>query len=193
MMGSRKVGDGACDSATNRGSVSPGDGTSVVAQGVPWTPAAIPASCRCDRGGCLYAEMAGCDGGRDETAHKAASSSRSRPPPPPGPSGLSHSHLVTIISPGRELSSSRILLSPPPGLLLTTGHHWGWRGGWGVGVPHHPPTHPGPTHPLPCTPKRWAKFSSRPSADQTFSLAPLAPISLNGPPPWTHAPTQPPP
>ena len=53
-------------------------------------------------------------------------------------------------------------MDPNPGLLLTTRHHWA-----GGGVPHHPPT--------PCPSKDWAKFSSGPSADQKFSLVPLAP------------------
>ena len=69
---------------------------------------------------------------------------------------------------------------PPPGLLLTTRHHLGG-GGDGKGVPDHTPSPLGPTiHPSTPVPlKHWAKFSSRPLADQKFSLAPLAPISLD--------------
>ena len=59
--------------------------------------------------------------------------------------------------------------SAPQGL----GGGWGWRG-----VPPHPP------HPLGPPPLQdWAKFSSRPSADQKFSLAPSAPIKTPTPPP----------
>ena len=54
------------------------------------------------------------------------------------------------------------------GLLFTTRHHW-------ERAPHHPPTHPRPPGPL----NDWAKYSSGPSACQNFSLAPLAPISLD--------------
>ena len=42
-------------------------------------------------------------------------------------------------------------------------------GGGDWGVPHHPP-------PPPRALKEWAKFSSGPSADQQFSLAPSTPI-----------------
>ena len=55
------------------------------------------------------------------------------------------------------------------GTLNNSAHH---RGGGGVPAPPPPPRWTPPQ-------KYWAKFSSRPSADQTFSLAPLVPISLD--------------
>ena len=58
------------------------------------------------------------------------------------------------------------------GLLLTTRHHLGGR------VPHHSPppqTHPPPPRPL----KGLGQTFSGSSADQNFSLAALAPVSVN--------------
>ena len=50
--------------------------------------------------------------------------------------------------------------------------------GGGGELPHHPPSPPPLTYPPPLL-KDWSKFSSGPLANQKFSLAPLAPISLN--------------
>ena len=75
--------------------------------------------------------------------------------------------------------------------LLTTRHHWGIGEGSNT---THPPT---PWTPPP-PPKDWAKFSSGPSADQEFSVAPLAPIRLDQKvylaplDPHTHPPGPPP-
>ena len=57
------------------------------------------------------------------------------------------------------------ITTPPPRALV---HNSAPLGAGGGGDPTPPTQHP---------PKDWAKFSSGPSADQKFSLAPLAPIS----------------
>ena len=54
-------------------------------------------------------------------------------------------------------------------------------------VPQHPPTHP-PGTPPPPNLRDWVKFSSGPSADQIFSVAPLAPICLDQNRPKNSAP-----